>query len=129
MREGRFSRPCDAPLASGTISSAIGHVAATFRSHGYPNPSHDKHGALDWNLSHQYRSYKNSDPKEIQQKAILLSVISLIAKLTTTKTQIATSQLIIAALFFACRSCKYLKVSNPQDKKTKILTLKNIAFY
>jgi hypothetical protein len=129
MREGRFSRPCDAPLASGTISSAISHVAATFRSHGYPNPSHDKNGALDWNLSCQYRSYKNSDPKEIQQKAIPLSVISLIAKLTKTKTQKATSQLIITALFFACRSCKYLKVPNPQDKKTKILMLKNIAFY
>ncbi len=115
--------------ASGTISSAIGHVAATFRSHGYPNPSHGKHGALDWNMSCQYRSYKSSAPKEIQQKAIPLSVISLIAKLTTTKTQKATSQLIIAALFFACRSCKYLKVPNPQDKKMKILTLENIAFY
>jgi hypothetical protein len=104
-------------------------VAATSRSHGYPNPSHDKHGALDWNLSCQYRSYKNSDPKEIQQKAIPLSVISLIAKLTTTETQKATSQLIIATLFFACRSCEYLKVPNPQDKKTKILSLENIPFY
>ncbi len=47
MHEGRFSRPCDAPLASGTISGAISHVAVTFRSHGYPNPSNDKHGALD----------------------------------------------------------------------------------
>jgi hypothetical protein len=50
-------------------------------------------------------------------------------KLTTTETQKATSQHIIAAFFFACRSCEYLKVPNPQDKKTKILTLENIAFY
>jgi hypothetical protein len=129
LREGRFLQPCDSPLASGTVSGAIGHVAATFRIHGYPNPSHDKHGNLDWNLSHQYRAYKTSDLKEIQQKAIPFSILSLIAQVQTTETQKATAQLTIAAFFFACRSCKHLKVKNPQDKKTKILTLENISFH
>jgi hypothetical protein len=126
--EGRFLQPCDAPLASGT-GGAISHVAATFRSHGYPNLSHDKHGNLDWNLSRQYRAYKISDPKKNQQKAILFSVLSLIAQVQTTETQKATAQLTIATFFFACRSCKYLKLKNSQDKKTNTLTLKNIAFY
>lgn len=39
------------------------------------------------------------------------------------------SQLITGAFFFACRSCEYLKVSKPDDKRTKLLTLKNINFY
>jgi hypothetical protein len=80
LGEGRFLQPCDAPLASGTVSGAIGHVAATFRSHGYPNQSHNEHGNLDWNLSCQYRAYKISALKEIQQKAIPFSILSLIAQ-------------------------------------------------
>ncbi len=50
------------------------------------------------------------DPKEIQQKTIPLDVISLIAKEEMTEIQQATSQLIIGTFFFACCSCKYLKV-------------------
>jgi hypothetical protein len=37
--------------------------------------------------------------------------------------------LIIGAFFFACRSCKYFKVSCPETKRTKQLTLGNLAFY
>jgi hypothetical protein len=92
-------------------------VAATFRSHGYTNPSHNKHENLVWNLSCQYRAYKTSDPKEKQQKAIPFSILSLIAQVWTTENQKATALLTIAAFFFACRSCEYLKRKNPQDKK------------
>ena len=69
------------------------------------------------------------DPKEVQEKAIPLKVISLIEQVRGTEIQRATGQLIIGAFFFACRSCEYLKVQKPEDKKTKQLTLGNIAFY
>ena len=69
------------------------------------------------------------DQKEIQQKAIPLDVISLIAKLDATESQHATTQMIIGAFFFACRSCEYLEVSHPESKRTKQLTLGNLAFY
>jgi hypothetical protein len=104
-------------------------MAAAFRSHGYPNPSHDAHGELDWNLARQYRSYKLNDPKKIQQKAVPLSVISLIAQVNMTDLQCATAQLVIGAFFFACRSCEYLQVPKPEEKKTKILMLADIAFF
>jgi hypothetical protein len=99
MHEGQFLQLADASLACKTVSGAVNHVAASFRSHGYPNPSHDKHGALDWNLAPQYYLYKLTDPKEIQQKAIPLSAASLTAKANTTKMQQATTQLIVGALF------------------------------
>jgi hypothetical protein len=51
MRKGQFLQPADASLAFKTVSGAINHVAASFRSHRYPNPSHDKHNALYWNLA------------------------------------------------------------------------------
>jgi hypothetical protein len=129
MHEGEFLQPSDAPLACKTVSGAINHMAASFRSHRYPNPSHNKHGALDWNLAQQYCSYKLSDPKEIQQKAIPLSVVSLIVQANTTKMQQATTQLIVGAFFFACRLCKNLQVPTPEEKQTKILMLENISFY
>jgi hypothetical protein len=129
MRKGRFLQPADAPLASKTVSGTINHVAVSFWHHGYHNLSHNKHGALDWNLARQLWSYKLSDPNEIQQKAIPLSVLSLIAQAKTMETQLKMTQLIVGALFIACRSCEYLQVKNPEDKQTKILTLENIAFY
>ncbi len=127
--EGQFLRPGDAPLACGTVKRTINNVAAAFRSHGYNTPTRDKDGKLDWNLSRQYRAYKSMDPKEIQQKAIPLDVISLIAKLDAIESQCATTQLIIGAFFFTCRSCKYLEVSHPESKRTKQLMLGNLAFY
>jgi hypothetical protein len=75
------------------------------------------------------KSYKSTDPKEIQLKAIPLSVISHLAKANTTETQKSTAQFIIGAFFFANRSCKYAQVKNPENKKTKTIIIKNIAFY
>jgi hypothetical protein len=69
------------------------------------------------------------DPKEVQEKAIPLKVISLIECIRDTEIQQATGQLITSAYFYACSSCEYLKVQGLEDKKTKQLTLGNLAFY
>jgi hypothetical protein len=69
------------------------------------------------------------NPKEVQEKAIPLKVISLIERVRGTEIQQATGQLIIGAFSCVCRSCEYLKVQQPEDKKTKQLTLGNLAFY
>jgi len=83
---------------------------------------------LAWNLFRQYKAYKSDDPKEKPKKAIPICVLSAIALKDETETQRATTQLILGAFFFACRSCEYLKVSNAKDKRTKCLTLQNISF-
>ncbi len=131
IREGRFStRKNAATLASLSVTSTISHVAAAFKRNGLKNPTHDDEGNLAWILARQYRAYKNDDPKEIPEKAIPLCVISLVALKTSTKKQLATTQLLkIGAFFFAMRSCEYLQVPKQDDKKTKQLTLSNIAFY
>jgi hypothetical protein len=56
-------------------------------------------------------------------------VISELWKRQNTETEKSLAQLTVAAYFFACRSCEYLKV--PQDKKrrTKILKLRNVRFF
>ncbi len=93
VREGRFLQPCDAPLAAGTVKSTLNNMAAAFRSQGHPNPTQDKDGIPDWNLARQYQAYKNMDPKEVQEKAILPKVISLIERIRGTEIQQATGKL------------------------------------
>jgi hypothetical protein len=104
-------------------------VVATFREKGQPNPTRDEDGQLAWTLARQLRAYKNIDPKEENEKALPSCILSRIALNQTTDFSRALSQLIIGAFFFACRSCEYLKVSKPHDKRTKLLTLQNIAFF
>jgi hypothetical protein len=41
----------------------------------------------------------------------------------------AIGQLLIGALFFAMRSCEYSTTSNQEDKKTKLLCLRNIRIF
>ncbi len=108
IRDARFSRNTSATLALMSVKSAIGHVVAAFWSKGHPNPTRDSEGLLAFPLSCQYRSYKNCNPKEVQQKAIPLCILSAITLKDSTKTQVATSQLILGVFFFACQSCKYL---------------------
>ena len=64
----------------------------------------------------------------MQEKALPICVIKLVALKTATERQLAMGQLIIGAFFFTCRSCKYLKVPKKDQQQTKQLTLGNIAF-
>ena len=116
-------------MASGSIKSTINNVVASFRREGRPNPTRDGDGQLAWILSRQYRAYKNFDPKESHEKAIPSCILIRIAQNQTSETTRAISQLIIGAFFFACRSCEYLRVTNPAGMRTKQLTLSNIAFF
>lgn len=52
-----------------------------------------------------------------------------VAKNQATESRRAVSQLAIGAFFFACRSCEYLKVSQSEKRRTKILTLRNVRFF
>ena len=100
------------------FENTINNVVATFRSEGRPNPTRDSDGQIAWILSRQYRAYKNHDPKEKHEKALPSCILTRIALNQTSETRQAISQLIIGAFFFACRSCEYLKVSKPLDKRT-----------
>jgi hypothetical protein len=51
------------------------------------------------------------------------------AKRQVTELDKAIAQLTISAAFFACHSCKYLKVPWREMKRTKLLCLQNIRFF
>ena len=129
VREGRFTKDRTEPLVEGTVRGAISHVVQAFRESGRQNPTKDADNMLSVLLSRQFRSYRNDDPKEIQQKALPFIVLRELAKRQVSELDKAISQLTICAGFFACRSCEYLKVPRREMKRTKLLRLRNIRFF
>jgi hypothetical protein len=129
VREGRFSRDCHEVLVEGTVRGAISHVVQTFRAAGRHNPPKDDDRELSILLSRQYRTYKNKDPQQVQQKALPFIVLDKLAKRQVTELDIALGQLTIGAAFFACHSCKYLTVPKREERCTKLLCLQNIRFF
>ncbi len=115
VRQGQFSRPRDAPLAESTVSDTLNHVAAVFRENGHDNPKRDAERNVARLLRHQLRSYKKDDPKEILSSK-------------STELRQAMGKLAGAAHFWAMRSCEYAKVPKAEQRQTKQLCIRNIAF-
>jgi hypothetical protein len=68
-------------------------------------------------------------PSKPSKKALPFSVLYEFAKQQVTKLDKATVQLGIGAAFFACHSCKYLKVPRREMKCTKNMCLRNIRLF
>ena len=128
IREGRFSRRNDDPLAQKSVANTLNFVAATFREHGREDPKKDVDNNVARLLRRQLRSYKKDDPKKVEQKALPLCVIRLILSDRSSELQRAMGDLVAAAHFWAMRSCEYLKVPKQDQRQTKLLCLRNIAF-
>ena len=128
IREGRFSRQSDAPLAKNTVSNTVNAVAATFRENGREDPHRDAERHVGRLLQRQLRSYSRNDPKEKQQKALPICVYRLILASPATELRRSIAELAAAAHFWAMRSCEYSKVSRAEKRQTKQLCLRNIVF-
>ena len=128
IREGRFSRQSDAPLAKNTVSNTVNAVAATFRENGREDPHRDAERHVGRLLQRQLRSYSRNDPKEKQQKALPLCVYRLILASPATELRRSIAELAAATHFWAMRSCEYSKVSRAEKRQTKQLCLRNIVF-
>jgi hypothetical protein len=94
------------------------YVCATFQENGYPNPSINDDKQPAFNLQQEFRSFKNTDPKEMHQKAIPISVISELIHRDSTKLEQAIGKLATVGIFFAMRSCKYLNLNNKEARSS-----------
>jgi hypothetical protein len=104
-------------------------VVQAFRETGRQNPTKDADNMLSVLLSRQFRAYRNDDPSQEQQKALPFSVLEELAKRQVSELDHAVTQLTIIAGFFACRSCEYSRVPKREQKRTKLLCLRNIRFF
>ncbi len=129
VKESRFSRASHEQLAADTVKDTMQYVCTTFQENGYQNPFIDDDGQPAFILQQEFRSFKNTDPEEKHQKAIPMSVISELIRRDSTKLKQATGELATVRIFFAMRSCKYLKVAKPDQQRTEILRMRNVRFF
>ncbi len=129
VRSGQFSGDRYGALAEGTVRGTISHVVQTFWAKGRQNPTKDADHDLSILLSRQFQAFWKEDPKQVQQKALPFSVLNEISKLQVKELVKAIVQITVGTAFFACCSCKYLKVSRKEMKHVELLCLCNIRFF
>mmetsp|Transcript_4792 Transcript_4792/g.6205 ORF Transcript_4792/g.6205 Transcript_4792/m.6205 type:complete len:400 (+) Transcript_4792:13-1212(+) len=129
VRDRHFTRGNGKPLASATVKTAVDNISQTFRDYDRFDPRHDHEGNLSRILQQQFKGYKEKDPKQKHQKAIPLKLLRFAHESSKTPFVQSLSMLLIGAIFFCMRSCEYLKVPAQEDRKTKLLKLKNIRFF
>ena len=129
IRKREFSRPSSNPLVSATVRATVDNISQTFREFDHGDPRLNETGKTSRLLQQQLKGYKEEDPAEKQEKAIPFSVLRFAYENALTDLDRAIAQICIGAMFFCMRSCKYLKVSNPEDRKTKLLCLRNFRFF
>ena len=113
----------------GTVTTTLAHVAQIFRSNNRKDPRLDIDGKTSFILQEQYRGYSNLDGAQKKQKALPVMVLRKMLDMVMTPKEEALAYLCIEAIFFAMRSCEYLRSIHREDsKRTRILRLKNIVF-
>ena len=129
VRQGSFSKGNNKQLVEGTVSTTLSHVAQTFRANDRKDPRLDRDGKTCFQISEQLRGYRNQDSSTKKQKALPLMVLRKMMKLSNTELQKAQTWHFIGAIYFAMRSCEYVRTVLKEDsKRTKIIRLRNIRF-
>jgi len=134
LRQRQFSKPDPTELASSTVQEAVSKLGEIFRINLGYNPTHvpgseQVHPAL----SRQFRGMKNSDPGEVQQKALPVCVywemhkFAAASSSSSSDLDLTVANILTLAYFFCMRSCEYLDVQG--ERRTKILCMRNIRFF
>jgi hypothetical protein len=65
----------------------------------------------------------------LNRHGIPISVVSELIHQDGTDLEQAIGELATIGIFFAMRSCEYLKVEKPDQRRTEILRLRNVRFF
>jgi len=126
IREGRFGSQPPKLLKAKSVRATLDCVAQAYKLADRADPRLDHDGKLAFPLQRQLRGYKSTDPGQKPQVAITGSVLRKFYQLAISDFDKALCTLFMGAVFFAMRSCEYIKVQG--TRKTKLLELRNIRF-
>jgi hypothetical protein len=127
-RSGRLTPAAGSdPRTAGTCQDALASVVSAYRFNLRANPTKDIAGIVDEFFRKQIKGYHNLDPAPQGQKACTPSILRKIIETEESPLDLAVSQLLTGAFFFAMRSCEYLKVRG--ERRTKLLRLRNFQFF
>jgi hypothetical protein len=119
-------------MAASTIRTATSLLGAMFKCHYRESPFHlQGNQELCPSIQQLLRAFENVDPPPKRQKAITPRLLRCLARYGSTSRIVERSydhavDLIIAAFFFAMRSCEY--TITPKEGLTKRITLGNVTF-
>ena len=116
-------------LMGNTVDATLHNVSETFCKCSLRNPTLDEDGIKSIIVSKQLKGYKKKDPARRYQLALPLSIFEKIYFNQKSSLNMTMGQLIMGALFFAMRSCKYSLTPKHEEKKTKLLCLYNLQFF
>ena len=116
-------------MVAATVRTAVDNVSQAFRDFDHPDPRYDEEGRTSRLLQMQYKCYKEQDPSEKHQKAIPFSVIRQMNIQAISDLDSAIATICTGAIFFCMRSCEYSKAQAQDDRKTKLLCLRNFRFF
>ena len=128
VRRGDFS-PTGDPVKGDTAKKTLENVAKTIVLGGGKDPRIDATGSVSMVIQRQFRAYKKVDPKIQHQKAIPPEVYRFLLRKAKHKRQRARIELLCGALFFACRSCEYLRTQRHEEKTTRTIRPIDIEFW
>jgi hypothetical protein len=80
-------------------------------------------------LRRQLKGYTNQDPAERPQKALTPRILRELTAINSTTLDVAINELTRGAFFYAMRSCEYLKVPKSEERRTKLLVVRNLRFF
>ena len=116
-------------VVEGTVRSAAGHLASSFRDNLQQSPFHIAGSShLRPSIKALLRAFKNVDPPEKRQKAVTPLLLRKLYASGRSKDDphAVVADLVIGAFFFAMRSCEFSKT--PRAGRTKCITLGDIVF-
>ena len=79
-------------------------------------------------LQEQFQGYRNEDGSRLKQKALPMSVLRKMHQIASTEREEATAWLLTGAIFFAMRSCEYLRTAAEATKRTRVIRVGDITF-
>ena len=112
VRVGTFSPSNIGYLVGETVSTTIAHVTQTFRANNRNDPRLDSDGKTCFILQEQYRGYKNQNGPKRKQKALPMIAVRKVKEIANSHKDHVVECLIIGAIFFAMRSCEYLRTNH-----------------
>ena len=127
IRDNENGKTNKARLYGTTVQAAVSNVCSAFRANARWNPISEPGGEPSILIKRQIRGYIKDDPVQKHQKCLPMGVFKKLYSNDATPLSTVIGELAAGALFFGMRSYEYSSV--PGDRKTKLLTVRNVRFY
>ena len=129
IRHNQFGKKPLSQLKGDTVEATLDSVCKTFNANGLPSPQLGLNGRKAVQIERQLKGYKDDDEPVKRQPALPVRFFLLINSLLCfNERECAIRDLILIAFFFLMRSCEYSETPKKENKRTKLIELRDVTF-